>query len=345
MGGESAGDKPVSGKEIKGEPTGDENLSRRKAFPKEAILNAPSASVETRAKTLIDDEQMKSTFAGRFLIEFNGARELFHTNPRLFVVFIIIVLGIFAHWSYQELFGIPRLNATIDSQKQTIQSLQTELEPFKTVALERYGGDNNQAIARLADDIQKFESKLRMSEGKIRSLDAAITIDFSAKWKGGKVPNTDEWISLGGSRVMSMDFLLDDATSAPTEFHHDEDLNIAPLEGQRFRLTYRATAAPGSQVFGILPKQIRNVKDFSFDAFGFSQEFIDGTEAVIYNVRIDFFVNGKISFSATNPVTHNVAIPVENPTFYRMSKILPVVLSESEGSMNDATGSDITLKR
>lgn len=81
--------------------------------------------------------------------------------PLKIKTFIVIIAIVALFIPYNEIFRIPELKDKINnlenerSQKiSEIQRLETQLTPFKTIALEKFTGDENQRLQKLAQEIR-----------------------------------------------------------------------------------------------------------------------------------------------------------------------------------------------
>jgi tetratricopeptide (TPR) repeat protein len=79
-------------------------------------------------------------------------------RPWLFCLLIVAFIIISCLYVFDKLWGIPSLNRKIEEQKGEIQLLETQLTPFRTIALERFSGTEAEALSKLAFQIKELES-------------------------------------------------------------------------------------------------------------------------------------------------------------------------------------------
>ena len=251
----------------------------------------------------MNESPKAGTFVKRAEAEINDAVRLRKRKPLLFAGLVLAVLFLAASWAYEKFWGIPELKDRIASLRLDLESkkgdlilLQSQLAPFRAFALEKYGGEVGQSLARLAEDMRKFDAELKMVERKIRTISVTVTFDFSAKWQGGKLPQPEQWLMMGGTKGADGIFVLSDGELDRTEFHHPDRIAFTRLDGDNTRLTYSATGAAGSQIFGELPERIRAIKQLGFSIIGIKKPNIEGDKFTPISLRAEFFVNGVRSF-------------------------------------------------
>jgi len=95
------------------------------------------------------------------------------------IIFILLSGGVWI--SYNEVLRIPSLKDKITKlEKETqikteeIQRLETSLIPFKTLALEKYAGSENEVLKKLADKIKELEQLDALKNEKISSLGVEV---------------------------------------------------------------------------------------------------------------------------------------------------------------------------
>lgn len=94
--------------------------------------------------------------------ELKALRSLKETNPRLFLIVCFVGCAFLGLWFYEKFWGKAALKAKLDSQQQQIILLETQLAPFKTIALERYSGNETDALAKLALKLHDIEEGLEV---------------------------------------------------------------------------------------------------------------------------------------------------------------------------------------
>jgi hypothetical protein len=279
----------------------------------------------------VSDENAAVTWAGRLKREVEAARHLRRTNPWLFTFAILAVCAVSSWWVYDHFWGIPELKRTIehqqrelDTKRQEIVLLETQLAPVKTAAILKYGNADSRAIVQIAEDVRRFESALRTVENKIRSLSVVVEAEFTTEWKDGKIPDPSHWIrTAGGEKEVEATFVSDDERKTTVYFGNPGDLKILPLSEGYVRMSYRTDAAPGSEIFGTLPENIRELKQFVFRAYGLQKENSNAERARFRTIRIRFFVNGIARFSAHIDLNDELVLET-TPLSVVVNKSLPI---------------------
>jgi hypothetical protein len=79
-------------------------------------------------------------------------------SPWLFYLLIVAFVIVLCLYVFDKFWGIPSLNKTIEEQKGQILLLETQLTPFRTIALERFSGTEAEALSKLAFQLNALES-------------------------------------------------------------------------------------------------------------------------------------------------------------------------------------------
>lgn len=256
--------------------------------------------------------------ADRVSSEYNALIQLHRTHPRLFWILLFVATVMLVFIIYDRIWGIPKLQQTISDQKQQIMLLETQLAPFKTIALDRYPGVVTESLDRLANDLETLQKKLIDATTSIKSLDAIASIKVSADWKDGKPPDLTNIIWFGGgTKSLSVKFELENGSDIDAVFDGHGGLHIETVNGNVVTIQYQANAVPGSSVFGRKPTDIVALKQVGFIPFGVNSNSVTSKMIKIEHLAIRFFTNGAESFecniAGSGPVdvtkTGNTASP------------------------------------
>ncbi len=234
------------------------------------------------------------TFAERALFEFNDLKELRRSHPALFwsLLFVVVIFG--ALFAYDKFWGIPKLKETIADQKQQIMLLETQLAPFKAVALERYPGVVTDALARLGNDLGTLQKQFIDEKLSIKQLDASILIKLAITWKTKPVKGL---MPQGGGATIIVIFVLNDGNTVAVPFHGEESLIFDFPNGNMTTIQYTAFGSPGSKIFGLKPTDITYVRSIICATFClYNKDNIVSPEVKLQELAIKFFVNGQASF-------------------------------------------------
>ena len=217
---------------------------------------------------------------------------------------VIVFLGLYALFIYKR-WDVPGLRQTIAEQKQIIADknqqiilLETQLGPFKTIALERYPGAVTEALARLAKDLEKLQKDLIDATTSIKALDATVSIKVTADWKDGKPPTLNDIITLGGDMMtLRVVFEAQDGDTLEAKFYGFGELGVISTDEEWITVQYQARAAPGSAVFGTKPTGLVAVQVIQFCPFGgLKISRVVSRDLKLEQLDIQFFVNGKEAF-------------------------------------------------
>jgi hypothetical protein len=151
-----------------------------------------------------------------------------------------------------------------------IIELETQLAPYKSAALLKYGSDDKLSMAKLTEDVRHFDEQLKVEMAKVRTFSAVIEAEFSASWKNGAPPDSSKWLRyVGGNHMMmELELLAEDLQWFLVQFPEDESLVHRTLPSGHVLLTMRTTAAQGGPIFGKCERTLRACAIFAFRELG-----------------------------------------------------------------------------
>ncbi len=156
---------------------------------------------------------------------------------------------------------------------------------------------NSFTITSLRLEQQKQQQALIDEKTSIKSLNGAISIKLSAEWKDGKLPDLTHMLRFGGGgSAFSITYELENGDILKTEFEGIDALHIDPISGTVITIQFKATAAPGSDIFGKKPSDIAAVREIGFTLAGFNSTQVVSQQIKLYEVDVQFFANGEKSF-------------------------------------------------
>ena len=127
----------------------------------------------------------KITITKRIESEIKDFRSAKLSTKCMVVLFIFISLWL----GYTEFFRVPslkrqtdNLNIEISKKDSEIQKLETQLIPFRTIALEKYAGSEQEALNKLAKQLASLEDKTNILErhyNLIKNISVVLTLEFS----------------------------------------------------------------------------------------------------------------------------------------------------------------------
>jgi hypothetical protein len=266
-------------------------------------------------------EDSQETCAERGARELQEARKLWRKSPWVFVFLLLaaVLVGLVVGLYYLRISDAKHCESECarlrheESVKQArIIELETQLAPYKSAALLKYGSDDKLSMAKLTEDVRHFDEQLKVEMAKVRTFSALIEAEFAASWKNGAPPNVSNWLrSAGGNHMMmEIEFLAEDLQWFLVQFPEDESLVHRTLPSGHVLLTMRTTAAQGGPIFGKVPGKITNLRNLRFQGAGIGRSYANGDTARLHSIDVRFFVNGKPSFRAGGTIPSGQEVKV-----------------------------------
>src|SRR3990172_10060088 len=81
-----------------------------------------------------------------------------------------------------------RLKAQNEQLQREKQSLETQLAPFRAIAVTRYPGSESEALEKLSRDVEDIGKELAKTSATVSTYRARFVARVSANWKEGKPP-------------------------------------------------------------------------------------------------------------------------------------------------------------
>lgn len=175
---------------------------------------------------------------------------------------------------------------------------ETRLAPFKALALEKYPGRWEDALTKLAGDIQRFEEKLMQAQNRIRTMQVEVTVEFAATWKDNKFPEVSKWLWFeqgAGEReaVVEIEFVHDDGRSILVLFREVEAFNLEKIEGDKALLSFRCSAEARSSIFDFRTDEIHKCARASWMLIHLKPELFEQKPLRIIKTEIDIVANNR----------------------------------------------------
>ena len=83
---------------------------------------------------------------------------------------------------------IDDLNHKLEDKSQEILRLETQLAPIRALALEKYPGDQAEALKKLANEVTSLRERFERAERSINRFQARVKLLISANWSASKPP-------------------------------------------------------------------------------------------------------------------------------------------------------------
>ena len=94
-------------------------------------------------------------------------------------------LFIFATAAIVQWSEARRLKAQNEQLQRENQRLETQLAPFRAIAVTRYPGSESEALVKLSRDVEDLGKELAKTSATVSSYRARFVLRVSANWKGG----------------------------------------------------------------------------------------------------------------------------------------------------------------
>lgn len=255
--------------------------------------------------------------ARRVKSEIDSLNTLRKQKPVLFLFICVAGLGFAALWSHEKFWGKAQLASDNATLKQQLILTEAQLGPFKTIALQKYPGRLEEALATLAEDIQRFETRLNRAEQKIRSLDLEIAVEFRGTWVGGKAVEGETllyFVNDQGASPAHIELRLEDDSPLVVKFGQLTDHKIKNMENGNVRLSFRCVAMPRSPIFGMYTNQFRRWSKIGITLVGTGENKLERKPVQVLSVDLEFFVNSisewKINIVSAAELMPNKTGPV-----------------------------------
>ena len=242
---------------------------------------------QRRYALLVPSDQGQDTLAARALRECEAARTLWRTHPWIFTLILVVLVGAGVYYVGERVWKIERykdeaerLQHDVDAKQIRIVELETQLAPFKTAAILKYGSDDKLSIAKLTEDVRRFDEALRAAIAKVRTFTIVLDAAFVADWKNGTPPNPSGWLRAagGGHGDIELDLQVGDRWF-PVEFWTSDSLRIEKLPAGEVRLSMSANAKPGAAVYGTDPNDIHGIRNLRFVAYGLDRNNVNAVRS------------------------------------------------------------------
>jgi hypothetical protein len=245
--------------------------------------------------------------------EIEALAELRRSRPRLFWIVLLGMAVLSVLYVYDKFWGIPKLKEEISEKDKRILLLETQIAPFRAVAIDRFPGDESQALARLATQFNDLRERFEKSEKLIRRFDAGIRVNIQGQWTGGKIPNLTGRIRItGGSPSARVTFQSINREIREIIFEDVSEPRFLDLGSGVASLEYRVSAPVGSWVMGQTSDEFLSCREAAIRLYGIGSQTVSGDEVLIQSMNIQFFVNGKESFHCNLVVDAHLKVSPES---------------------------------
>jgi hypothetical protein len=227
-----------------------------------------------------------------------------------------------------------RLQHEVDARQGRIVELETQMAPFRTAAILKYGSDDKLSIAKLTEDVRQFDEALRAAIAKVRTFSILLEAEFVADWRSGNPPDTSQWLRAAGSGRgdIELDLESKDVHWVSTAFANSDSVRIEKLPSGSVRLSMTASAEPGAEIFGMDPADIHSMRNLHFTAYGLEKAYVNDVIVQFSTVDVRFFVNGKLSLQVHVEVPPNAGVKVVDKGTTKITLPGPVPIEHVQDS-------------
>jgi hypothetical protein len=186
-----------------------------------------------------------------------------------------------------------RLEKEMANLNEQIQRLETQLAPFRAVAVERFGGNEQQALAKLAAQLEELQTQLMREAGTIRRFDIAAVATLTGDWKSTTPPDFSKFFRTGdrGSDIR-IELKTNDATMRWVEFTESSPPRIVAGQGNSWVLDYTSRAPAGSWVLGVNRDDLQSCGTVEMRLYGIDYNATQDAVVTVNSLTLTFYVNG-----------------------------------------------------
>ncbi len=144
-----------------------------------------------------------------------------------------------------------KLKKEVVDLKDEIQRLEIQLAPFRALAVQRFGGSEEQALVKLATQVQDLQTQLERSTGTIRRFDVFAVATLTGDWKSATIPNLSNLFRIASREAdIRVELKSGEADMRWVEFTDSGAPRMATGENGNWTLDYTAQVPAGSWVLG-----------------------------------------------------------------------------------------------
>jgi hypothetical protein len=168
-----------------------------------------------------------------------------------------------------------------------LQTANTELAPFKTAAVLKYGEGDKESLKKLATHISQISEELAKEKQTIRSFTASVVQEYSGTWTNDP-PNAGT-----RSYVSPLTLLVLQSTEDPTKpaIILNSQHGVGMYEKSIYRIKSDATIGVGNVPAGELTRTLTNYDSINIRSQLMPKQ-LNKSQAVLTSVSVTFFVNG-----------------------------------------------------
>ncbi len=209
-----------------------------------------------------------------------------------------------------------KLEEEIGVLNSEIVRLRGELAPFKAVAIQRFGGTEQEALTKLSSQLTQLQTEFERTAKAVRKFDARIVLQLSGLWKSGEAPTLSKLVRVATQNSdIKVQIGLKGAELKLVEFHDSSPPRITASDDGTRTLDYMAHARPGSWILGTNRDDLELCGELEAALYGFVPDpTVDG-KLWVNSAELTFFVDGIATYRATYADGFAAEIPSEADEF------------------------------
>jgi hypothetical protein len=205
-----------------------------------------------------------------------------------------------------------KLEKEVVDLKDEVQRLETQLAPFRALAIQRFGGSEEQALSKLAAQVQDLQTQLERATGTIRRFDVVALATFTGDWKSATLPNLSNLFRKASREAdIRVELKSGGADMRWVEFTESGAPRMATGENGNWTLDYTAQAPAGSWVLGANRDDLQACGALEMILYGIDRNVTHNGVVVVKSVELSFFVNGTPAYRCEYKPNFRAELPEE----------------------------------
>lgn len=174
-----------------------------------------------------------------------------------------------------------------------VQRLETQLAPFRAIAIERFGQNEEEALAKLAAQVEELQTEMLRAAGVIRRFDVEIVASLTGNWQSDEPPDlTKLFRKAGRGSDVRIELETNNGVMRWLELQNSRGPRIARGEGGSWVLDYTVEAPTGSWILGTHRDDLKNCGGLELTLYGIDCEVSKDSVVSVVNVTLSLLVNG-----------------------------------------------------
>jgi hypothetical protein len=174
-----------------------------------------------------------------------------------------------------------------------VAGLEAQLAPFRAVAVERFGGNEQQALAKLAAQLGELQTQLQREAGTIRRFDVAAVANLTGDWKSTSPPDLSKLFRTGGrGSDIRAELKTEDADMRWVEFTDITPPRMVAGEHNSWILDYGGQVPAGSWLLGANRNDLQTCGSVEMTFYGIDHNTTQDGVITVNSLTLTFYVNG-----------------------------------------------------